>query len=183
LTLLDLAAVVIVVGYVALGWFTGTIRRVIGLVAVYLALLVATFMGQQGADVVTQSQPGMPIPDARLVAWMFFLLLMLLVFEGAATAVHTQLQLAVVALNRGVGVVLGLVTTVVLVTALVYMLAGFAKPSARQPDQLQITVRDAVVNSGIAYPLARATANYVLPFLNAALPRDSQAYFVLEGTR
>ena len=40
-----------------------------------------------------------------------------------------------------------------------------------------------VVNSGIAYPLARASAVYVLPFLNAALPRDSQAYFVLEGTR
>jgi hypothetical protein len=80
-------------------------------------------------------------------------------------------------------VVIALVTAVVLITALVYMLAGFAKPSARQPDQLQISVRDAVVNSGIAYPLARATANYVLPFLNAALPRDSQAYFVLEGTR
>jgi uncharacterized membrane protein required for colicin V production len=183
LTLLDLAAVLIVVGYVALGWFTGTIRRVIGLVAVYLALLVATYMGQQGADVVMQSQTSMPVPDARLVAWTFFLVLMLLVFEGAATAVHTQLQLAVVALNRGVGVVLGLVTSVVLITALIYMLAGFAKPSARQPDQLQITIRDAVVNSGIAYPLARATAAYVLPFLNAALPRDSQAYFVLEGTR
>ena len=68
-------------------------------------------------------------------------------------------------------------------TSLIYMLAGFGKPSARQPDQLQITIRDAVVNSGIAYPLARASAAYVLPFLNAALPRDSQAYFVLEGTR
>jgi len=183
LTLLDLAAVVIVVAYAALGWITGTIRRVIGLVAVYVALLVATFMGQQGADVVMQSQPGMPVPDARLVAWCFFFVLMVLVFEGAATAVHSQLQLAVVAVNKGVGVVMGVVTAVVLITALVYMLAGFAKPSARQPDQFQITVRDAVVNSGIAFPLARATGGYVLPLLNAALPRDSQAYFTLEGTR
>lgn len=183
MTLLDLAGVLIFLLYFLLGWFSGTIRRVIGLAAVYLALLVATYMGQQGGSVIMQSQPGMPIPDARLVAWTFFLLLMLLVFEGAATAVHSQLQLAVVAVDRPVGVVLGLVTAAVLVTALVYMLAGFAKPSARQPDQLQITVRDAVLNSGIAYPLARGTANYVLPFLNAALPRDSQAYFVLEGTR
>ncbi len=183
MTLLDLGAVLLFVVYGALGWFTGTIRRVIGLVAVYIALLVATFMGHQGADVVMQSQPGMPVPDARLVAWSFFLILMLLVFEGAATAVHSQLQLAVVAVNKGVGVVVGLMTAVVLISALVYMLAGFAKPSARQPDQLQITVRDAIVNSGIAFPLARATGGYILPALNAALPRDSQAYFTLEGTR
>jgi uncharacterized membrane protein required for colicin V production len=183
LTLLDLGAVLLFVVYAALGWFTGTIRRVIGLVAVYIALLVATFMGQQGGDVVMQSQPGMPVPDARLVAWGFFLVLMLLVFEGAATAVHSQLQLAVVAVNKAVGVVVGLVTALVLITALVYMLAGFAKPSGRQPDQLQITIRDAVVNSGIGFPLARAAGGYILPLLNAALPRDSQAYFTLEVTR
>jgi uncharacterized membrane protein required for colicin V production len=125
----------------------------------------------------------MSVADARFVAWTFFLFLMLLVFEGAATAVHTQLQVAVLAVNRGVGVFLGLVTSVVLITALVYMLAGFGKPVTKQPDRLQINVRDAVANSGLALPLAKAAGDYILPLLNAALPRDPQAYFTLEGTR
>ena len=43
-------------------------------------------------------------------------------------------------------------------------------------------VRDAVANSGIALPLAKAAGDFILPLLNAALPRDPQAYFTLEGT-
>jgi len=183
LTLLDLAALLLVLIYVALGWWTGTVRRVIGLVAVYIGLLVAFNMGGQGGGIVEQWQPGMSVADARFLSWTFFLALMLLVFEGAATAVHTQLQVAVLAFNRGAGVLIGLVTSVVLITALVYMLAGFGKPVAKQPDRLQINVRDAVANSSLALPLAKAAGDFILPFLNAALPRDPQAYFTIESGR
>jgi uncharacterized membrane protein required for colicin V production len=182
LTLLDLAAVLLLIIYLALGWWTGTVRRVIGLVAVYIGLLVAFNMGVQGADILEQWQPGMSVADARFLSWTFFLALMLLVFEGAATAIHAQLQVAVLALNRGIGVLIGAVTWVVLVTALVYMLAGFGKPVTKQPDRLQINVRDAVANSALALPLAKAAGDFILPLLNAALPRDPQAYFTLEGT-
>ncbi len=99
MTLLDLAALLLVLIYVALGWWTGTVRRVIGLVAVYIGLLVAFNMGAQGGGIVEQWQPGMSVADARFLSWTFFLALMLLVFEGAATAVHTQLQVAVLAFN------------------------------------------------------------------------------------
>jgi uncharacterized membrane protein required for colicin V production len=183
LTLLDLAAVILVLIYAALGWWTGTVRRVIGLVAVYIGLLVAFNMAVQGGGILEQWQPGMSVADARFLSWIFFLALMLLVFEGAATAVHAQVQVAVLAFNRGVGVLIGLVTSVVLITALVYMLAGFGKPVGKQPDRLQINVRDAVTNSSLALPLARAAGDFILPLLNAALPRDPQAYFTLEGTR
>ncbi|MEP7104966.1 MAG: CvpA family protein [Chloroflexota bacterium] len=182
MTLLDLGVVLLIVIYVALGWWTGTVRRVIGLVAVYIGLLVAFNMGPQGGGILEQSQPGLSFADARFISWSFFLVLMLLVFEGAATAVHAQLQVAVLALNKGIGVLIGLVTAVVLVTAIVYMLAGFGKPVGKQPDRLQITVRDAVVNSALGLPLAKAAGDFILPLLSAALPRDPQAYFALEGT-
>ena len=168
--------------YLALGWYTGTVRRALGLIILLIALWTATNLGQQGAGIISQSQPGMAIPDTRLLSWGFFFLLILLVLEGAATAVHDQLQIAVVALNRGVGLILGVVTFVVLNTAVVYMLAGFGQPTARQPDTLQTDVRNAVVNSAFAYPLAKSTAATVLPLLNTFLPRDPKAYFNLEGT-
>ncbi|HEX6350986.1 MAG TPA: CvpA family protein [Candidatus Dormibacteraeota bacterium] len=182
LTLLDLAAVLLLVAYVALGWYTGTVRRVLGLIVALIALWVATNMGQQGGSIVIQNQPGMSIPDARMISWLFFFLLILLVLEGATYAVRDQLQIAVVAVNRAGGLVAALATFVVINTAVVYMLAGFGQPTARQPDTLQLRVRDAVVNSGFAYPLAKSTANAVLPLLNSFLPRDPKAYFNLEGT-
>ena len=168
--------------YLALGWYTGTVRRALGLIILLIALWVATNLSQQGAGIISQSQPGMAVPDTRLLSWSFFFLLILLVLEGAATAIHDQLQIAVVALNRGVGLILGLVTFVVLNTAVVYMLAGFGQPTARQPDALQTDVKNAVVNSGFSYPLAKSMANPVLPLLNSFLPRDPKAYFNLEGT-
>jgi uncharacterized membrane protein required for colicin V production len=181
-TLLDLGAAAFLVIYLALGWYTGTVRRALGLVILLVALWTATNLGQQGAAIIGQSQPGMAVPDTRMISWAFFFLLLLLVLEGAATAVHEQLQVAVVAVNRGVGLILGVVTFVVLNTAVVYMLAGFGQPTARQPDALQTDVRNAVVNSGFAYPLAKSMANTVLPLLNSFLPRDPKAYFNLEGT-
>ena len=128
MTLLDLVAAIFLVAYLLLGWYTGTVRRMLGLIGVLIALWIATNMGQQAAGILEQSQPGMATPDARLYSWAFFFLLILLVLEGAATAVHEQLQIAVVAVNRGIGLLLGLVTFVVVIVAVVYMLAGFGQP-------------------------------------------------------
>jgi len=179
---LDLGALVVLVTYVALGWYTGTVRRVLGLIIVMAALWVATNMGQQGAGILTQFQPGMATADARLYSWGFFFLLLVVVLEASAFALGDQLQIAVVAANKAGGLLLGLITFVIVTAAVVYMLAGFGQPTVRQPDTLQVDVRDAVVNSGFAFPVARAAAEPVLPLLNTFLPRDPKAYFNLEGT-
>ena len=183
MTVLDVIAIVFVLVYMFVGWYTGTIRRVLGLIGVYLAMLVATNMGQQGAGIYLQYSPTTPVPDARLFGWLFFFFLLTIVFEGAATAVHAQIQLAVVALNNGIGLVIGIITALVVVTGLFYMTAGYAKAATNTPSGLQITIRDELANSHLVLPLMKATASPILPLLSAALPRDSQAYFAFEGPR
>ena len=178
MTLLDLVALLVILAYAVLGWFSGTVRRVIGLIAVFIALLVATNMGQQGAGILRQYSPTISVPDARLYSWLFFLVLLVLVFEAAATAVHTQIQLAVVALNRGVGLLLGLVTAVVLLVACAYMLVGFANASTNEATNTQSNLRDQLQHSAVILPLAKSTGGVILPLLTAALPRDSASYFV-----
>ena len=183
MTLIDVISLLVIVAYGVLGWFSGTIRRVLGLVSVYVALLLATNMGQYAGGIVRQYQPTISIPDARLMGWIFFAVLLVLILEGAATAVHAQLQLAVVAVNRGIGVVLGLLTSVVVLMAAAYMLIGYANAETNQPTGSQVTVRDQMQHSALLLPLAKSAGIYLLPVLTAALPRDSQAYFAFEGSR
>ncbi len=181
MTLIDLISLVLIVAYGVLGWYSGTIRRVIGLIGVYIAALVATNMGQFAGGILRQSNSTISIPDARMAGWLFFFVLLVLVFEGAATAIHTQLQLAVVALNRGVGVVLGLATSVVVLMAGAYMLAGYANAQTNEATAKQLSVRDQLKHSAVLLPVAKNVGVLALPFMSAALPREGEAYFVFEG--
>lgn len=181
MTLVDLLGAGILVAYAVLGWTTGTVRRVIGLTVLYVAFLVATNMGQSGGDIYRQWTPTTPPTDARLYGWLFFFLLMLIALEAAATAVHAQLQLSVVALNKSIGVLVGLVTGLVVVVGLFYMSAGYARATVNEPSKLQSRVRDALAQSHFVLPLVKAAAPPILPLLSASLPRDSQAYFTFES--
>ncbi len=182
MTLIDLIALVLIVAYGVLGWFSGTVRRVIGLVGVYIAALIATNMGQFAGGILRQYSPTISVPDARLAGWLFFLALLVLAFEGAATAVHSQLQLAVVALNRGVGVLLGLVTSIVLLMAGAYMVTGYANAQTTEASSTQLSTRDQLQHSAVLLPVAKSLGIFALPFLTAALPRENEAYFIFEGT-
>jgi len=52
---LDLLPILLVVVYTALGLFTGVLRRIIGLIALYLAFVGATNMGLQAGGILQQS--------------------------------------------------------------------------------------------------------------------------------
>ncbi len=177
MTPVDLAGLFFVLLYVLLALVTGTIRRVLGLISVYVALVVATNMGQQGGAILIQYRPNIPVPDARLYGWVFFFFLIVIALEGAASAVHARLQLAVVALDRTVAVVIGVVTSVVVIVAFFFMFAGYAKAHTNTPTDLQINGGQWLANSQFVLPLARATASTILPLLSGVLPRDSEAYF------
>jgi uncharacterized membrane protein required for colicin V production len=183
MNLVDIIAIVFAVLYAFLGWYTGTIRRVLGLIAVYIAMWVATNMGQQGAGIYLQYSPNTPIPDARLYGWLFFFVLLTIVLEGAAMAIHRQIQFAVVALDHFMGLVVALVTAFVVILAVFYMTAGYSKAATNTPSGVQINLRDQLASSKVVLPLVKATGASVLPLLSAALPRDPQAYFAFEGPR
>lgn len=177
MTLFDLVVLLLIAVYAILGYFTGVIQRVIGLVGLYIGCVVATFMGVQGGSIVQQYSPNTSVPDSRLIAFLFFLFFFLLLVEGAATAVHNQIQLSVIMLNRSTGVLVGLLTAALLTVVLVYVLAGYAQPlGSGAVDDLQIKVRDSVAKSQIGLPLAKALSPTLIVF-DAVLPRDPKTYF------
>ncbi len=183
MTLFDLFAVAVIVIYVLLGYFTGMIRRVIGLVTVYLACVVATYMGIQGGSIVQQQDATITIPDSRIYAWVGFFLLIIVVVEGLAVFIHNELQLSIIMLNKATGVLVGAVTAVVVVLVTSYILAGYGQPlGSGAPDDLQIKVRDAVANSKIGLPIAKLAAPALTVF-DAALPRDPKTYFGISSTK
>ncbi len=179
MTVFDLVFIGLVVVYVLLSVVTGLVRRVIGITTVYLASVVATFMGPQGGAIYQQAVAATPTPDATLIGWLFFFFLIVVVVEFMATLVHQSLQLSVVALNRLTGVVVGLVTATVVTVVLFFMLAGFAQPlgGGDHLDSLQISARDSLTRSTIGFPVVRASGPTILPLLQAALPRDPKEYF------
>lgn len=177
MTFLDLLAILVILVYLGWGWFTGTIRRVIGLAGVYVACGAGTYFASSGGGIIRQYSPSLPIPDARLYAWLLFFFFLVIVFEGLATAIHAQVQVTVVALDKAVGAALGLLTSVVVIVALFFMLAGFARPVGSNIDDRQIKVRDALANSAVVLPIVRNAGEPILPLLIAVLPRDPQLFF------
>lgn len=177
MTFIDLGAVVIILVYLVGGWFTGTVRRVIGLAAVYVACGAGTYFAPSGAGIIRQYSPSIAVPDARLYAWIGFFVFLVLVLEGLATAIHAQIQVSAVALDHGIGAALGALTSVVVIVALFYMLAGFARPTGSNIGSRQIQVRDALANSSVVLPVVKNAGEPVLPLLIAVLPRDSQLFF------
>ena len=181
MTLADLGGIVILVVYAILGWTTGTVRRVIGVLIVYAALIAGTNMGQPGGAILVQSNNTIPPQDARLFGWLFFFLLLVVALEGAATAIHGRLQLAVVAFDRSLGLLIGLVTGGVVIVSLVYMMAGNSRAAINQPSGLQVSMRDSLASSHLVEPFTRSVSGVVLPLLAAGLPRDAQAYFTFKS--
>ena len=181
MNLIDVIAIAILAAYAVLGFVTGAVRRVLGLVIVYVACLVATYMGPHGADVYRQYSPSTAIPDSRLLGWLFFLALMIVIFEGMATALHEHLQASVVALNEGVGVLLGIAAGLILVVVVTFMLAGYAQPSGGgQLSSTELSVKDQLNHSLVAVPLTKRIGAPIVVAFSAALPREASQFFVVK---
>lgn len=181
MTAADFIGIVVILVYAGLGWLTGTVRRVIGILIVYAALIAGTNMGQPGGAILEQYNNSIPPQDARLYGWAFFFLLLVIALEAAATAIHGRLQLAVVAFDKAIGVLLGVLTGLVVMAALVYISAGYSRAAINQPSDNQVRVRDSLNGSQFAVPFAKAISGTLVPILGPGLPRDAQAYFTFKS--
>ena len=65
MTLIDALPIVLIIAYAALGYFTGVLRRIIGLLSLYVACIAATGMGLQAGGLIQQAT-GAETPDARI---------------------------------------------------------------------------------------------------------------------
>ena len=174
---LDVLPIALVVVYGALGIFTGLLRRLVGLVAIYLAFVGATNMGLQAGDLLQQSS-NLETPDSRIYGFFGIVIAVIVIVEAAAQLANTQIQVGALVFNRVLGVVLGLTTAIVLSVLITYEFEAASNPfggGALDPQQLQI--RQAVQGSHIAVPLVSAIGKPVVTVFQLALPIDPQIYF------
>jgi hypothetical protein len=175
--LLDVLPIALVVVYGLLGLFTGAVRRLIGLVAVYLAFVGATNMGLQAGGILQQSS-SLEIPDARIYGFFGIVIAVIVIVEGAAQLAGSQIQMGAFLFNRVLGVVLGLATALVLSVVVTYELKAAGTPfGAGSLDPMQAQIHNAVVGSRIAVPIANAIGKPIVTVFQLALPSDPQIYF------
>jgi hypothetical protein len=174
---LDVLPIALVIVYGALGLFIGTLRRLVGLVAVYLAFIGATNMGLQAGGILQQSST-LETPDARIYGFFGIVIAVIVIIEGAAQLVGSQIQGGAIVFNRALGVVIGVVTAIVLSVLLTYELEAAGNPfGGGALDSQQLQIRDQVQGSRIAVPLVSAIGKPILTIFQLALPADPQIYF------
>jgi hypothetical protein len=175
--LLDVLPVVGVIVYSALGLFTGVLRRLIGLVAVYLAFVGGTNMGLQAGNIL-QTSSSVETPDAHIYGFFGIAIAFIIIVEGAAQLASSQIQVGALVFNRVLGVILGLATAVVLTVVVTHELQAAGSPfGGGRLDPVQQGIRDAVKGSHIAVPLTNAIGKPIVTIFQLALPSDPQIYF------
>lgn len=177
MTWIDIVGILLIVAYGVGGFFTGVVRRLIGLVALYLAFVAATNMGLQAGGILQQSS-NFETPDARIYGFYGILIAVLVIVEGATQLAHSQIQLPAIVLNHTFGVVVGVVTGVLLSVLVVYELGAAGNPfGGSQLDGLQQRIRDAYNGSHVMVPIVKKIDAPIVDLLQPALPADPQIYF------
>jgi uncharacterized membrane protein required for colicin V production len=176
-TWLDALPIVLVVVYAALGLYAGLLRRVIGLIGLYLAFVGATNMGLQAAGILQQSS-NLELPDARIYGFFGIVLAVILIVEGAAQLAGSQIQVGALVFNRALGVIIGVATAVILSVLVTQELIAAGTPfGGGALDGLQQSIHDTVQGSHISVPLAHAIGKPIISIFVLALPGDPQIYF------
>ena len=177
MNVLDLVPIVLVIVYAALGFFSGIVRRLIGIIGVYISFLAATNMGLQAGALLQQSS-SIETPDARIYGFFGIVIAVVVVVEGAAQLAHSAIQIEAIVLNRVLGVLVGLVTAILLSVVITYEMRAAANPfGGGSLDVVQLRIRDTVKGSQIAVPLAESLRKPVVGIFQPVLPSDPQIYF------
>jgi Colicin V production protein. len=176
-TWIDIMAFVVIVGYGVGGFFSGVVRRLIGFIALYAALLAATSMGLQAGGILQQTS-NFETPDARIYGFFGLIVAILVIVEGATQLAHSQIQIPALALNRTLGSIVGVITGFVLTVVCVYELGAAGNPfGGSQLDTLQLRIRDAYNGSRVVVPLVSKIQKPIIGIFQPALPSDPQIYF------
>jgi uncharacterized membrane protein required for colicin V production len=176
-TWIDVFPILLLLAYGIGGFFSGLIRRFIGLVALFVAFWAATNMGLQ-AGAILQQTSSVQVADGRIYGFFGILFAVLIIVELATQLAHSQIQIQAVILNRTFGVALGLVTAILLSVVCVYEISAAANPiGGSQLDAAQQNLRDSVRHSLFIVNLVNAIDRPILALFSPLLPPDPQTYF------
>jgi len=174
----DVLIVVVVLAYAVLGYFSGLVRRVIGLVGLFAGFAVATAMTPLASGVWMQANTLWSIPDTRMVVYIAILLFIVVVVEGFAAAYHSRLQIAFVLLDKASGVAVGALGSLLAATVLLYLLFAASVPSGTAPDGAQVQVNAQIrLHSVLAPKLFNSAGGFAVILFRPVTPVDPAAYF------
>lgn len=177
MTWVDIFPLVLLVGYAAGGFFSGLIRRFIGLVALFIAVWAATNMGLQAGGILQQTS-NFEVADARIYGFFGIIAAVLIIVEVATQIAHKQIQIQAVVLNRTLGTALGVFTAILLSVIVVYELGQAANPiGGSELDPMQLGLRDAIHHSLYMVSLVNAIGRPIIALFAPFLPGDPQVYF------
>ena len=177
MTWVDYLMILLIVGYGGLGFFTGVLQRLIGLVSLYLAFVAATNMGIQAGGILQQSS-GFDIADSRIYGFFGIVFAVIIVIEVAATLARSQIKIEAIVFDRVSGVVVGLITAFTLSVLLTFEFIAAGNPiGGSQLDQLQQNIRDAAVGSKVAVPIVKLVGRPIVQVFGPVLPSDPQIFF------
>ena len=175
---LDILPILLILLYGIGGIFTRLIRRIIGLVALFIATWAATNMGLQAGGILNQTTSFPEISDARIYGFFGILFAVLIIVEVATQLAHSSLQLPAIILDRTLGAVVGVITALFLSVVVVYELGAAANPiGGVQLDALQQNLRDAVHGSLYMVGFVNSAGKPIIALFSPLLPGDPQVYF------
>ena len=175
---IDVLPIVLIIVYGVGGFFTRLIRRIIGLVALFVAAWAATNMGLQAGGILNQTSSFPQISDGRIYGFFGIMFAILIIVEVATQLAHSNLQLPAIVLDRTLGAVVGVITAIFLSTVVVYELGAAANPiGGVQLDPLQQGLRDAVHHSLYFVGFVNSAGRPIIALFSPLLPPDPQIYF------
>jgi len=177
LTWVDILPIVLILVYAVLGYFTGVLRRIIGLIAIYIACIAATGMGLQAGNLIQQAST-FETPDARIYGFFGLMLVVIVAIDGAAQLAHRQIQIEAIVWNRLSGVIIGIICALLLTVVVTYELEAAGSPSGSgQLAGTQAQIHNAVRDSKIVVPIVKAVGGPIIAVFQPALPFDPHQYF------
>jgi hypothetical protein len=174
---LDALPIVLIVGYGVGGIFTGVVRRLIGLVAFYVGCWGATNMGLQ-AGAILQQTSNFDTASGRVYGFFGIIVAVLVIVEVATQLAHSQIQIPALVLNRTLGAIVGVVTSILLTVVIIYEINAAANPiGGAQLNGMELGLRDAVNHSFYAVNLVKAIDKPIIGLFQPVLPGDPQTFF------
>ena len=177
MTWIDLLPIVLIAAYGVGGFFTGVLRRLIGVLALFVAFWAATNMGLQAGGILQQSS-NLETADARIYGFFGIIVAVLVIVEVATQLAHSQIQIPALVLNRTLGTVAGVITALLLSVLVINEFIAAANPfGGAQLDPTQQHLRDTVNGSKFAVAVTQKVGPPIVGLFQPFLPGDPQIYF------